>query len=274
MVFAPLTLSYAVALASVPILVEMSESPQRAPTISAAWQALNRGNRVGPVEVLFLAGLLLLPALTALASWLMLTRTLRGEPFFAAASRMIRAQASLALFTLLIAELFLALARGTATRSDHWVRQFVSLFVHPEPFTVVTGMLLGLWLKWRVEIAASAVENDGLAPELQPACERCGYDLSHTADDGRCTECGGPVADSLVPGRTRFGTDWENDSDRSAAAWLRATSKLLTGPRRFYETLRVHSDLAAARRFAVMHLRWIGLLAGAWIVLVTLAEGS
>lgn len=263
---------YALAIALIPIIEVMLETDSSVPDVISAWRTVNHNTQFSTVEFSFAAGLFVLPILVAMSTWFMLTRTLRNEPVLAAAGRMLRAQTSNALLCLIIGGLYFALAVFITGRHNHWLTLFISIYVPSEPFTAVIGLYLGVWLARRVEIAATVVENDGVRAALAPRCEGCGYDLSHSPADGICTECGQEVDRSLTPGIRRSGCDWENDPQRTAAAWCRTSWTIFTSPRRFYESLAADTELSAARRFAALHLRYIGLIAACWIVITIVAE--
>jgi len=86
-------------------------------------------------------------------------------------------------------------------------------------------------------------------------CERCGYVLNGLPDDGRCPECGKPIAESA--GHNRLPTPWdasaESGIDRSRG-FIRTTLDVILSPRRFYRTFATRASLAAARSFA--QLNW------------------
>jgi hypothetical protein len=268
--FVPLAISCAAALACIPILVEMFDSPKLG--FFGVWRKINDRSGTDPILIMFAVGLFVLPVYVTLTSWLMLTRSLRSESFRAAAGRMFRAQSSLALFTLTLGMFYFTLVLLTQNRNNHWLRQFIAMYVPMNPFTAISGLLLGRWVARRIEITAGAVENDGVPATPAPRCEGCGYDLSHAPIDGLCTECGRPVAQSLTPGLTRVSSEWENVPQPTAGSWLRTSWAVLIGPRRFYETHVVRTDLHCAKRFAAMHLRYIGLFAAVWISILITAE--
>src|SRR2546423_4326820 len=92
-------------------------------------------------------------------------------------------------------------------------------------------------------------------------CEGCGYTLNGLPDDGRCPECGKPIAESI--GHPRVPPAWErrgpHDSFASAFGTFASTSReVLFHPTRFYKTLATRRDDRAAHRFAQI---WWGITA-------------
>ena len=95
-------------------------------------------------------------------------------------------------------------------------------------------------------------------------CESCGYRLTGLPIDGRCPECGTPVAESTVDsGRSM--TAWETSpSWRTFAA---TTAACVLRPARFFRGLRSRViDDAPARRFAARHLALASVLAATAVV--------
>ncbi len=81
-------------------------------------------------------------------------------------------------------------------------------------------------------------------------CESCGYTLNGLPADGRCPECGSPVADSTAnSGRTL--PAWETHH-----AFWQTTAQVIFRTTRFYRTLRTRAELQqhrAAYAFALRH---------------------
>lgn len=120
-------------------------------------------------------------------------------------------------------------------------------------------------LLWRVDQGARAVAELLGAPVVPPRCEGCGYDLTHRADDGRCTECGFSVNRSLTFGRVRRSprAGWLTN----IPAHLRAVWRLLVMPRRFYQHHPVRGSAGAARAFATLHVAAMVITAAPWLFL-------
>jgi hypothetical protein len=87
--------------------------------------------------------------------------------------------------------------------------------------------------------------------ETDVLCEGCGYTLNGLSDDGRCPECGKPIAESL--GHPRVPPVWERRETLQVSvvsAFIRTSAEALSHPTRFYRTLATRRDDRAARRFA------------------------
>lgn len=91
-------------------------------------------------------------------------------------------------------------------------------------------------------------------------CEHCGYTLNGLPHDGRCPECGEPVADSLGIGRTE--PAWEQTQSRRFAAWVQTSIAIIFHPTHFYRTLTTRGELRPAARFANWHWMLSSILFG------------
>ena len=94
-------------------------------------------------------------------------------------------------------------------------------------------------------------------------CERCGYNLAARTLDERCPECSTPVRDSLAPTARRGGA-WERRP--GWRTFFADSGRCLLRPRAFYASLHALTRFGSARRFAVLHYRWLGFVAVLWFV--------
>jgi hypothetical protein len=64
---------------------------------------------------------------------------------------------------------------------------------------VLSFFMSGIAIAWAYWGFIKAVGAPRDAPQIpvSPTCEGCGYNLTHTSSDERCTECGRPVSESL-----------------------------------------------------------------------------
>ena len=86
-------------------------------------------------------------------------------------------------------------------------------------------------------------------------CERCGYVLNGLPDDGRCPECGKPIAESA--GTNRLPTPWDAPPAPGvgrAAGFVHTVRQVILRPKQFYRTFATRESLASARSFA--QLNW------------------
>ena len=91
-------------------------------------------------------------------------------------------------------------------------------------------------------------------------CEKCGYVLNGLPPDGRCPECGKPVAESVGDGR--LPTPWDvsaNPGPSRLRGFVRTTVDVILRPTHFYRTLAVRASVASARTFAQVNW-WIASL--------------
>ena len=85
--------------------------------------------------------------------------------------------------------------------------------------------------------------------ETDILCEGCGYTLNGLPQDGRCPECGKPIAESV--GHPRIPPAWERRGALGpVAAFLKTSAEVLFHPTRFYQTLATRRDDRAAHTFA------------------------
>ena len=99
-------------------------------------------------------------------------------------------------------------------------------------------------------------------PELTDVlCERCGYVLNGLPADGRCPECGTPVAESVGDGRVP--TAWDAAEPRRAPPFVATAIEVIRRPRHFYRTLATRASVASARSFAQLNWWLAALLFGA-----------
>lgn len=136
--------------------------------------------------------------------------------------------------------------------------------------------------------AANVPDNTALL------CEYCGYNLTGLPQEGRCPECGRPVADSLP--HWRGPCAWEQArSSADLGRFIRTSAAVLFRPSRFYRTLATRLDSPRGRLFgriyllvasilfataAAFHLDWFLKLTGtrfplaiSWVLLVVLCDG-
>ncbi len=128
--------------------------------------------------------------------------------------------------------------------------------------TTVAGLpavaLLWIGAVWRATLANMPPRRGH-----ERLCERCGYNLAARTLDERCPECNTPVRESLAP-NARRGSAWER---RPGWRTFFADSGLcLLRPGAFYARLHALARFGSARRFAVLHYRWLGFVAVLWFV--------
>lgn len=87
-----------------------------------------------------------------------------------------------------------------------------------------------------------------------PLCEACGYNLTATQMDGRCPECGRPIAESLGPD-VRRGTLWQRRREVGFVnAWWRCVWDPILRPTWFGRQVQVASPGADHRWFLAINL--------------------
>jgi hypothetical protein len=92
-------------------------------------------------------------------------------------------------------------------------------------------------------------------------CETCGYRLTGLPTDGRCPECGAPVADSLPSHRAP--SAWEHAARWACVgAFVLTTANILLRPGKFFRHLSIHGRRKAAGMFREIHHLIVALLLG------------
>lgn len=94
--------------------------------------------------------------------------------------------------------------------------------------------------------------------ETDVLCEGCGYVLTGLPDDGRCPECGRPLAESHPSRRTL--PAWE--ARGGVGAFAATTADVLFRPTHFYRTLATRADSRASLTFSQIHWAASSLLIG------------
>jgi hypothetical protein len=98
--------------------------------------------------------------------------------------------------------------------------------------------------------------------ETDLLCEACGYTLNGLPEQLNCPECGHPIAASI--NSTRRPPFWE--SARGFGNLLRAfvttSATVIFRPTHFYRTTTTRGDVAAARRFGLVHWWLASILFG------------
>ncbi len=124
---------------------------------------------------------------------------------------------------------------------------------HQDEMIATACFAAATWMVWAALRAVGA--RRGSAPVARPpTCEFCGYNLTGTSMDGRCPECGEPVAASLGPD-VRTGTLWQQRRQVGRwRAWRRCCVDAVLRPRWFGRQLQVRSSRTDHRGFLVMHL--------------------
>jgi hypothetical protein len=223
----------------------------------------------GPTLALSWPVFLICPAILAvvcaMAAWVFLVEVHRtGRPWASYGPLLQVASAGLWLIAVLFGVIGAAgvWADIVERRDEPWGRG-VSLGPGAGPALAAVCIAAGLWLliSW---MARAARGVDTPPPDLNPICEGCGYDLSHTPSSGICPECRLGLDESLAEGVSRPGAAWQRRPD--LAAWLTDSLSVILQPGRFYGRLRLRDSSAAERRFATWHYPAIWLGAAVWIV--------
>lgn len=125
-------------------------------------------------------------------------------------------------------------------------------------FAVLTTVLL-----WTLLALGRVVRLDYRRPAdmpgvITPRCDECGYDLHMSDPQGRCPECGRPVAASLDPA-SRPPTPWEQDPRASRLRVIFAQARdLVLQPRRMFFRMPTLTHHEAAQRWLALSMVLVG----------------
>lgn len=134
-----------------------------------------------------------------------------------------------------------------------WVLRIGDPPFSDELLVILLMEFLAIWVL-SVILRAAGIRRDGPKAERPPMCEICGYDLSHTPQDGRCPECGTAVVESFGPGLRRP-TAWEtSEQGHRLADFVTCTFEAALRPRRFFRTMLTRSALPRARKFLLLQM--------------------
>ncbi len=252
------TLTHLLLYAALVVAIVLWEDTSSGRSLRTTWQ--QRTARQAPwwcsdVDLIVLAVLGGGAALLVVLAWLNLPLVHRTGPVRRSLSQTARASAAL------LGPVFLATLGCFGIFATRYYT-FSSPVVPPE---MVLFTAIAVAAAWFAYLSGRVVESvpSSAATDLPPRCEGCGYDLTHVSAEGRCTECGRPVCDSLVPGRTRWGSDWA--ARRTAVAWVSTACEVLFRPTAFYGSLQVRRPLVDDRGFARVNYALLAVLAGAWV---------
>lgn len=163
--------------------------------------------------------------------------------------------------TLVLMMMFFAVSALSAMRSWYginWSERpwFVR---HRGELWVYSACLVYAWALWTL---LRAVGSRPVSPraDAPPTCQACGYNLTGTAVDGCCPECGENAILSVGPD-ARPGILWEQRGSVSwLQAWWRTSWDAIRQPRSFGRRLQIYSPPASHRRFVLLHMIAAGVV--------------
>lgn len=120
------------------------------------------------------------------------------------------------------------------------------------------------WMLWALFRSVGARRAPAIV-ERPPTCEFCGYNLTGTAIESRCPECGTPAIESLGP-HVRTGTDW--DRGGGLRAWWRCALDALFRPGMLGRQIQVTTQPRRFRSFC-----WSLILLAAFVGAAALPAG-
>jgi len=134
-------------------------------------------------------------------------------------------------------------------------------YVNHEAEVMTCGCFaVATWFLWALFRSVGA-RRAGPPIERPPLCETCGYNLTAAPMDGRCSECGQPVAMSLGPD-VRPGVAWQRRHEIGQwRAGRRCAEDAVFRPTSFGRQIQLSADGSDHRRFLVLHIPlffWIG----------------
>lgn len=142
---------------------------------------------------------------------------------------------------------------------------------HPEIVQANASFFAIAWAVWAL-LRGVGAGRPALRVERPPGCESCGYNLTGTALDSRCPECGEPVAASLGT-EARRGTAWQRRHEEGRwSAWWFCASQAIRQPATLGRQCRMVTAPTDHRWFIAITLPIIFLLGAAVIACEAYAE--
>ncbi len=225
------------------------------PGFAEVWRKWHERNWFGPAEAMLVCVWFLTPLAGAAAAWLLLPNVHQAGSGWRSYRRAYRAVGSgigvLNMLAVLIGFPIAAMSNWVDVGGNLGPESVIPFVV----FCAACGCGLMYWLH-RATLAVRGPETAVL--DLPPRCEGCGYDLTHQPTEGRCTECGLSLVESLTPIR-RSGSRWQHE--QHPHSWASTTISILLAPSGFYRRLQVRAAPEAADQFARRQYLAIGLYA-------------
>ncbi len=141
-----------------------------------------------------------------------------------------------------------------------WQRTQPFLVQHDEAIITWLCIAGSAWILWALFRSVGARRAPAIVGR-PPTCEFCGYNLTGTAIDSRCPECGTPAIDSLGP-HVRTGTDW--DRGGGLLAWWRCGLDAVFRPDTLGRQIQVTTQPRRFRSFCwslILSTAFVGMAA-------------
>lgn len=132
-----------------------------------------------------------------------------------------------------------------------WQRIRRHFFVDVDAIMYATMLLLVAWCVWGV-LRALNFRPVKRREDSMLICQSCGYNLSGTPADGRCSECGEPAADSIAA-ETRPGTMWQRRTKGWLMPWVRCSVQSILHPCRLGRELQVYRPVDDSWKMLLGH---------------------
>ncbi len=151
-------------------------------------------------------------------------------------------------------------------REQAWDKQ--PWFIKHSEIVYVNAIFVSIsWLFWALLRAVGAPRST--VPIVRPPrCDECGYNLTTIPLEGRCPECGDPVATSLGPD-ARPGTDWQRRRGVGrVVGWLECFIGAVFRSKQLGRRIRTIEPGTDHRLFQLLHLPVFALLGAALVLAV------
>ncbi len=141
-----------------------------------------------------------------------------------------------------------------------WQAQRPVYLQNPVPVIILAAWITVAWILWALFRAVGASRQ--VCPiDRPPMCLECGYNLHTLPMEGRCPECGQPVAASIGPD-AQPGAPWQYREETGwLSAWRRTATQVICQPADFGRRLRLEPWSTDHRGYFALHLPAIGLIA-------------
>ncbi|MCZ6682146.1 MAG: hypothetical protein O7B26_03115 [Planctomycetota bacterium] len=156
---------------------------------------------------------------------------------------------------------------------DNYRRSLPWYVRHSETIAFLFVWAFVVWVFWSL-LRMVGARPPPMPVARPPTCEWCGYDLTGTANDGRCPECGRAVRDSLGV-HVRAGAPWQcRNKSGLIVSWIACAWQGFNRPSTIGRNLRTRRSTRDHRRFLLGFVPIMATVCFAGVIACSLADNS